>query len=391
MAESQYQFEYDAGKEQSLKGSLSPERIGRYLTKAGFDFAYAMDIYLWNARLAKSLQFPLHALEVTLRNAVNQHLALNRFPTDWAFDGPSLNKLAAANSDLISSLNKSKSRLLWGKMSRSDYYTNVIAPAHTYVPSYNLISTNDVIAAMSLEFWCSLLDKQFEYEWRPTFAKVFPNAATNEYRSHLWATLQPIKNLRNRIAHHEPLFDMKCMPSLHSEVLSVIGKRCAMTMGWTKHHSTFTTVWHAVPRKERKTGRLLTDIASPCTEVTSDDCKIADLIARMETGKRRDFLIYRDQGRLGLLVADDLIRWFRSSMDHELVDMRSTLKEVITALSPSARLAFTTSAATTGDARRLFFDTALRSKDRPTAIVITSDGSDIGDPIAVVFKPDFQV
>ncbi len=205
-----------------------------------------------------------------------------------------------------------------------------------------------------------------------------------------WTALQPIKNLRNRIPHHEPLFDMKGFPSLHSEVLAVIGKRCAMTMGWTKHHSTFTSTWHAAPRRERKIGRLLTEIASPCKEVTSEDSKIPDLIARMGTGKRRDFLVYRDQGRLGLMVADDLIRWFRSSMDDELVEMRATLKEVISALTPSVRVAFVNSSTTTGDAKRLFFDTTVHSKVRPTAILLTSDGSNTGDPIAVVFKPDFQ-
>ncbi|MBV2184748.1 MAG: Abi family protein [Rhizobium sp.] len=390
MAASQHQFEYGSQKEQSLKTSLSPERIGRYLKKANFDFAYAMDIYLWNARLAKSLQFPLHALEVTLRNAVNQHLSLNNFPADWAFDIPSLDRLRIANPELNQSLNKSKSRLLWGKMSRTDHHNKVVLPQHLYIPSFNLISTNDVIAAMSLEFWCSLLDKQFEYDWRPTFRTVFPNAATNEYRSDMWLTLQPIKNLRNRIAHHEPLFDMKNLPSLHADILAVIGKRCAMTTGWTKHHSTFASTWHAIPQKKRSIGRLLTEIASPCAEVTSDDCRIPDLIAKMETGKRRDFVIFRKNGELGLMVADDLIRWFKHSMQDELVEMRATLADVVQNLTPSTRIAFTDSSVTTGDAKRLFFDNTTPSKNRPTAIIITTTGGGSGDPIAVVFKPDYQ-
>lgn len=390
MAESQYQFEYDAIKENSLKGSLSPERIGRYLMKAGFDFAYAMDLYLWNARLAKSLQFPLHALEVTLRNAVNHHLVLCNYPQDWAFDTTSLDKLGKASPDLISSLNKSKSRLLWGKMSSSAHYMNVVAPGHAHIPSFGFITTSDVIASMSLEFWTSMLDTEFEYEWRPTFSAVFPNLQPSEYRADLWRALLPIKGLRNRIAHHEPVLDMTTLPDLHTEILNVIGKRCGMTMAWAKHHSTFTRTWHDVPRKARRTGRLLTEIASLCAEVTSTDTSIPDAIDLMSAMKRRDFLVYRADGHLGLLVADDLVRWFRKSMVDSLVEMRSTLAEVVRVQQPSRRIAFVDPLTTTGDARRLFFDTTVHAKDRPTVVLITSDGTSAGSPIGVVFKPDMQ-
>ncbi|TBZ59712.1 hypothetical protein E0H42_00930 [Rhizobium leguminosarum bv. viciae] len=93
---------------------------------------------------------------------------------------------------------------------------------------------------------------------------------------------------------------------------------------------------------------------------------------------------------LGLLVADDLIRWFRKSMVDHLVEMRSTLAEVVRVQQPSSRIAFVDPLATTGDARLLFFDTTVHAKDRPTLVLITSDGTSAGNPIGVVFKPDMQ-
>jgi hypothetical protein len=243
---------------------------------------------------------------------------------------------------------------------------------------------------MSLEFWLSLLDKQFEYEWRATFSKVFPNSSATEYRSQLFNKLQPIKSLRNRIAHHEPLFDIKALPNLHSDILSIIGRRCAMTMEWTKHHSTFAKTWHGMPNKERKSGRPLIEIASPCTEVTPIDCEIHELIQRMTNGKRRDFVVYRDQDKLRLLVADDLIRWFKASMIDDLVEMRSTLDMVKNSIVPSQRVKFSDTLITTGDAQKIFFDNTIHSKNRPTAIILSSDGTELGDPVAVVFRPDFK-
>ncbi len=74
MADSQVPFAYNQADLDGLTAALSSQRLGKYLNRAGFDQAWAMDIYLWNARLSKSLQFPIHVAEVTLRNAVSEHL-----------------------------------------------------------------------------------------------------------------------------------------------------------------------------------------------------------------------------------------------------------------------------------------------------------------------------
>uniref|UniRef100_UPI003F499F28 Abi family protein n=1 Tax=Ensifer adhaerens TaxID=106592 RepID=UPI003F499F28 len=390
MAESQYPCDYEEPLEKALTASLSPARVGRYLVRAGFDFALAMDFYLWNARLAKSLQYPLHMLEVTLRNAVNEHLSLLEFPSDWVFDHDALASLGALNSDIIVSLNKSKSRLLWGRMSGKDHRQQVINPNHQHVPSFGLIDTNDVIASMSFEFWLALLDREFENKWHPTFRRVFPNVAANEYRSTMWTALQPLKDVRNRIAHHEPVLDLKSLHDVHSSILSIIAKRCEQTSQWVKDHSTFNRVWHDTPQKSRKQGRRLLDIAIKVDHVTADTANIEDLIVGIEAMKRRAAIVYSRDGELGVLVAEDITRYLRLTSEYSLAELAKTLDAVLTTVVPKCRVALVGEDATTNDARKLFFDTSVPSKKRPDVVLITKDGTHAAAPLGLVFKPDYN-
>ena len=58
MAESQVPFTYTQADLDGLTASLTPQRLGKYLLHAGFDQAWAMDLYLWNARLPNRCNFP---------------------------------------------------------------------------------------------------------------------------------------------------------------------------------------------------------------------------------------------------------------------------------------------------------------------------------------------
>ena len=54
----------------ALEASLSAPRFGAYLKETGFKRDRAVRLYLWNIMLGQSFHFPLHVLEVTLRNAI---------------------------------------------------------------------------------------------------------------------------------------------------------------------------------------------------------------------------------------------------------------------------------------------------------------------------------
>ena len=81
MGQSQEPITYDRALLQALGNALSTSRMAPYLAKAQGDLAYAYQLYLWNARLAKSFLYPLGVLEVAVRNAMHGALS-NAFGTD---------------------------------------------------------------------------------------------------------------------------------------------------------------------------------------------------------------------------------------------------------------------------------------------------------------------
>ncbi|MDC9786191.1 hypothetical protein PSF97_16555 [Proteus mirabilis] len=111
MAESQQPYPYTEivnfkQKAQWIETSLSIERLLPYMRSAGYDYEKAFHQYLYNARLSKSLLFPLHILEVTLRNRIQWVLkeAFNR--DDWHEDPNFIDMLKPKSKD---SLQKAKS------------------------------------------------------------------------------------------------------------------------------------------------------------------------------------------------------------------------------------------------------------------------------------------
>lgn len=82
MAECQDPFPYNPATLSELRKQLSRDRLETYLRAAGRDEAYAAQLYLYNARLSKSFLFPLHVVEVVLRNAIDESLS-HQFGQDW--------------------------------------------------------------------------------------------------------------------------------------------------------------------------------------------------------------------------------------------------------------------------------------------------------------------
>jgi hypothetical protein len=70
MAQSQEPITYDGTLLQALDTTLSRSRLSPYLLLANNDAVYAHQLYLWNARLAKSFLYPLGVVEVAVRNAM---------------------------------------------------------------------------------------------------------------------------------------------------------------------------------------------------------------------------------------------------------------------------------------------------------------------------------
>ncbi|GHC54214.1 hypothetical protein [Neogemmobacter tilapiae] len=221
MAESQVPYQYDAATITAVKVSLSEPRFAKYITKASGDEVFAFALYLYNARLAKSLLFPLSVAEVTLRNAVDSVL-MQQFGAAWHKDMRFRSDVLTPES--AAALDKAVAR------AKSD-------------------SRGKVIAELTFDFWSNLFRVEYADLWRTKANIAFPHLSHGEGRHEIQLLARAINGIRNRVAHHEPILDMN-VPELHSRIIKLVDLRCHLTADWVRHHSTISTVLRSRPKAD---------------------------------------------------------------------------------------------------------------------------------------------
>ena len=203
-----------------LEASFSPERMSTYLRTAEGDRDTAFHLYAWNTAMSAAFYGPLQGLEVALRNAMHRQLT-GRYGATW-YDNPS------AGLDM-----RCRDRI-------GDAKTEVRRAGHTAEPSR-------IVAALSFGFWVSLLrrggrlddgNRKADYErtlWRPALRGAFPHGESLT-RKQTHQPLDHLRKLRNRIAHHEPIFARHLLED-HRRILDVTGWISPGVRTWIERHS----------------------------------------------------------------------------------------------------------------------------------------------------------
>lgn len=204
-----------------LEKSLSPERLGRYLSLADGDMEKAIRLHLWNSALAGQLHTPMQNFELLFRNALNDQLTAV-FGNCWydelylQFHPIFQRQIQAAKDELVK-----KGRL-------------PLQPAA-------------VIAQFIFGAWVNLIHHRYDrLLWKFCLYKAFPNHSPGFSRKLLKNSLKQIRNLRNRMVHHEPI----CNRPLDKDfklILEVASWICPVTSAWIEHHTEFYEVWSQHP------------------------------------------------------------------------------------------------------------------------------------------------
>lgn len=206
---------------EALESVLSPERLATYAQAVGGERALAIRLYTWNTAVSAAFYGPLQGLEVALRNAMNRRLA-DRYGRDW-YDNPA----AGLDDGCLRRVAQAKRG-----MARDGY---PVDPPH-------------IVAALSFGFWVSLLGPggqlpaatggKANYEmtlWRPALRGAFPYADTLS-RKEAHRPLDFLRTFRNRIAHHEPIFDRHLEKDYH-RILQVADWIAPQKRAWIETHS----------------------------------------------------------------------------------------------------------------------------------------------------------
>jgi hypothetical protein len=176
----------------SIPPLLSAPRLGTYLAACGNDPDQGMRLYSWNIEVSAAMWGGLSVLEVCLRNAINQRLESMTGQPDW-WNANGL-RLHFEQEDAIRQALR--------------------AARQTKAP------LGQVVSNLMLGFWTSLLANRYHQRlWVPALQGAFPRLGGR--RSDLQSRLERLRRLRNRIAHHEPVFN-RALASDHDDVLMVL-------------------------------------------------------------------------------------------------------------------------------------------------------------------------
>lgn len=200
---------------QQLESALSQERISRYKELSQGNTSDAFKLYRLNVLLCERLYTPLHMLEVTLRNNIDRVLT-ETYGNQW-FD----NQTLINNQRQLQKISESRERLSRAKFS----YTK-----------------GHLIADLTLGFWATFFNKQYEILWQETLHQI--GRAENGkglVRSFYSKRLNDIRDLRNRIAHHEPIYHLN-LPLLYGYIMEVIMTLSPTAHQWVKENGSFESL-----------------------------------------------------------------------------------------------------------------------------------------------------
>jgi hypothetical protein len=186
-----------------LRRLLSPGRFDRYAAAAGGP-AQAVDLYVWNSRIGGALHESIGQFEVILRNAldlqlVGYHQIKLKGSGDWYSD-----------SAMPWRTNRKTLATIAGARDK--------ATVRQTVPEVH----GKVVAELGLGFWRFLLAAQYETTlWAPALRRAFPHLPSGR-RNAVYAPVERLHALRNRVAHHEPIH-AKNLAARYAELLAVAG------------------------------------------------------------------------------------------------------------------------------------------------------------------------
>ncbi|WP_339713384.1 Abi family protein [uncultured Sneathiella sp.] len=198
-----------------IEAALSLERFSRYMEWAGGDRERAVDLYTLNSRISESLYIAMQMLEVALRNSIHSVMS-EKYSPDWMI-----------GTDVL----------------KTDMQIERVSEATQGLQEARKEITPDkVVAALSFGFWTTMLNNDYETLWQQGLYKiVLLENGRGTTRKKLSTPLTPIRILRNRVAHHEPILHWN-LNKHYSSMCKITKWLSSPASEWCREHSRFPSV-----------------------------------------------------------------------------------------------------------------------------------------------------
>ena len=182
-----------------LENLFSKERLTKFYEAYPDNEQKALAHYRCNILISESFYPSLSILEVALRNAINKQLTLFFDHTEWYTHLSTTPGL----SSLLPAINTAQRHIT----SRGE-----------------IISASKIVAELSLGFWVTLFNKEYELIlWKP-LRKAFPNMPKAlRQRKNVSAPLNNFRLIRNRIFHNEPIcWNLSVLHDKHNQIIELL-------------------------------------------------------------------------------------------------------------------------------------------------------------------------
>ena len=174
-------------KLQDFENIMSATRMARYLTASANNSKRSMTLYRKNLCLSQELYTVISCYEVALRSGINNQYTA-QYGADWLRD-------STATGGMFDNINCRHTKIIISKT------VNKLAHHYTHAK---------LLAEMDFGFWRYLFAQPQFYSGGQTLLHVFPakprSTPSIQYNhTFVFNQLGQINELRNRIAHHEPI------------------------------------------------------------------------------------------------------------------------------------------------------------------------------------------
>lgn len=209
---------------QNLPLIISNPRFNTYMLATNNNVSTALRLYQWNLQISSAFIIPLQVCEIAARNGVV--LALERqYGLNWHLSDSFIRSLPHPKYGYSPSIDF---RQTSDKLSRR-----------------HVLTEGKIVADLKFAFWESMLTKRHDTRlWKPYFSKAFPYADNPEVhlsRRKINQSLGQVRELRNRIAHHEPIFTRNITEE-YNRIIDIIGYRCPVSSDWVQKIQSVTTI-----------------------------------------------------------------------------------------------------------------------------------------------------
>lgn len=201
---------------EQLAKFISTERLERLLKLTG-DLIPAVQIHQDTLALNSQLIKIVATIEIALRNTVYSNI-MNYFEAaNWLQQPPIMLTLKDSDRKKIVMALDSARRSEYAKKSQDEKAalraqvfpngkpTDIKPFKYAQKKRENIpVSDGKIIADLTFAFWKRLYSAEYEHQlWRTTLKRTFPNKSLT--RSQVSAQLELVYQMRNRLAHHEPV------------------------------------------------------------------------------------------------------------------------------------------------------------------------------------------